>query len=242
MFICYRTEGLIIKKEDRGESDRLFTLFTKDFGKLELLAKSERKISSKLRSGLELFYLSEVEFIQGRRQKTLTDSILINKFKNLRNYSDRLRVSYAMCELLDKLVRGQEAEEKIWALLKDVFNKLNEKSAKIQNWSLIYYYFIWNLSSFLGYGLELNSCISCRKDLKPEAVFFDLKRGGTICGSCRKSIEKSGRISPDSIKVLRVFLKGDLKTLERLRVKKKELNEIASASRHYLSAVLEKTQ
>ncbi len=56
MFTHYRTQGIILKKEDRGEADRLFTIYTKDFGKLELLAKGERKIKSKLRGGLELFY------------------------------------------------------------------------------------------------------------------------------------------------------------------------------------------
>ena len=65
MFTHYRTKGIILQKTDRGETDRLFTFYTKDFGKLDLLARAERKITSKLRGGLELFYLSEVEFIQG---------------------------------------------------------------------------------------------------------------------------------------------------------------------------------
>jgi len=66
MFVHYRTQGLILKKEDQGEADLLFTIYTKDFGKLEILGRAIRKISSKLRSGAEIFYLSEVEFIQGK--------------------------------------------------------------------------------------------------------------------------------------------------------------------------------
>ena len=76
MFLNYRTKGFIFKKEDRGEADQLFTIYTKDFGKLEILGKAIRKISSKLRSGAETFYLSEIEFIQGKTYKTLTDAIL----------------------------------------------------------------------------------------------------------------------------------------------------------------------
>jgi len=44
MFTYYRAQGFILKKEDRGEADRIFTIYTKDFGKLELLAKAVRKI------------------------------------------------------------------------------------------------------------------------------------------------------------------------------------------------------
>jgi len=47
MFLKYRTQGLIFKKEERGEADQLFTVFTRDFGKLEVLGKAIRKISSK---------------------------------------------------------------------------------------------------------------------------------------------------------------------------------------------------
>lgn len=46
MFVHYRTQGLFIKEEDRGEANQLFTIFTKDFGKLEILGKAIRKISS----------------------------------------------------------------------------------------------------------------------------------------------------------------------------------------------------
>jgi len=80
MFTHYRTEGFILKKIDRGEADRIFTVYTRDFGKLDLLAKAERKIKSKLRGGLELFYLSDIEFIQGKTHKTLTDTILVENF------------------------------------------------------------------------------------------------------------------------------------------------------------------
>ena len=72
-----------MKKEDRGESDRFFTVYTKEFGKLDILGKSIRKISSKLRAGMGLFSLSEIEFIQGKALKTLTDAILNEEFRNL---------------------------------------------------------------------------------------------------------------------------------------------------------------
>jgi len=242
MFTHYRTRGFIIKKEDRGEADRLFTFFTEDFGKLELLARAERKIGSKLRAGLEIFYLSEIEFIQGKRQKTLTDSILINKFPNLKTDFKKSKVAYAIGSIVDKLVKGQEREEKIWGLLKEVFGELNKNSSKIQTWSLIYYYFLWNLLSFLGYELELQRCILCQKKLRPEDVFFSSRDGGAVCGNCRKSAKEPEKISPNVIKVLRIFLKRDLKTLGRLIIGEREMKEISSVSKRYLSEVLEKIE
>ena len=97
MFVHYRTKGFVLKKECREEADQLFTLFTKDFGKLEVLGKAIRKISSKLRANIEVFYLTEVEFIQGKNQKILTDAILIEKFKNLRENLKKLSKGGQRC-------------------------------------------------------------------------------------------------------------------------------------------------
>ena len=91
-FTHYRTQGIFLKKEDRGEADQLFTVFAEDFGKLEILGRAIRKITSKLRSASSPFYLSEIEFIQGKTYKTLTDAILIDNFKNIREYPQRLNI------------------------------------------------------------------------------------------------------------------------------------------------------
>ena len=133
MTVHYRTLGLILKKEDQKEADRVFSVYTENFGKLELLAKGERKIESKLRGGLELFYLSEIEFIQGKTYKTLTDAILIDNFKNLRKNLRALSVAHKISEVLDNLVKGQEPDEKIWQLILETFDKLNNLSEAVSH-------------------------------------------------------------------------------------------------------------
>ena len=94
----YRTQGFIVKKTDRGETDQLLTIYTKDFGKLEILGKAIRKVKSKLRGGAELFYFSEIEFIQGKTNKTLTDANLIESFPNIRKNLKKLAIAHKIAE------------------------------------------------------------------------------------------------------------------------------------------------
>ena len=155
MFFHYRSLGLIIKKDDRGEADQLFTVYTKDFGKLEILAKSIRKIYSKLRQGTEIFYLSEIEFIQGKGYKTLTSASPIEKFKNLRQDLNRLKTAYQMAEVLDDFIKGPEIDEKIWNLMVQIFRKINDPKFPAKNLQLVYRYFLFSFVSFLGYGIGL---------------------------------------------------------------------------------------
>jgi len=238
MFTHYRTQGFILKKTDRGEADRVFTVYTKDFGKLSLLAKAERKIKSKLRGGLELFYLSEVEFIQGKTHKTLTDAILLNSFGSLRKSLKKLAVAHKVSDILDRLVKGQEPDENLWQLLGETFEKLDDPSFKINHLPLIYYYFFWNLLSFLGYQPELYNCSICQKKIQPQDIFFSAKEGGLICSSCQKTTKSKKPIGPETVKIIRVFLKRDWPTLKRLRLKEDSQKDISFISRYFLRSVL----
>ncbi|PIQ05769.1 MAG: DNA repair protein RecO [Candidatus Nealsonbacteria bacterium CG18_big_fil_WC_8_21_14_2_50_37_10] len=240
MFVHYRTTGLIFKKDDRGETDQLFTIYTKDFGKLEILGKAVRKISSKLRSGAELFYLSEIEFIQGKAHKTLTDAILIKKFSNLRKDLKTLSVAYKISGILDNLIKGQEPDEKIWQLILEVFKKLDTLHLTPFTLYLIYYYFLWNLFSILGYQPELYNCALCQKRLRPEKLYFSQGEGGVICQNCFKGAKQASEIKPEIIKILRLILKRNWQILSKLKIELKYMKPLELISGNYLSFIKEK--
>ena len=239
MFFHYRTKGFILKKVDSGEADRIFTIFTKEFGKLEILAKAIRKIGSKLRGGMEIFYLSDIEFIQGKTHKTLTDAILIENFLNLRKDLKKLKIAFDISEIVDSLIRGEERDEKIWELLKETLERLNKISLSIKECWLIYYYFLWNFLSILGFKPQLNSCSICQKKLLPQDLYFSFEEGGVICQNCSKKIKEKKKISPGTVKILRLILEKNFDFLKKLKVEKEQQKEIREISENYLSRIKE---
>lgn len=230
MAIHYRTQGIILKKINRGEADQLFTVYSKDFGKLEILGKAIRKIKSKLRAGAELFYFSEMEFIQGKTYKTLTDAILIDKFSNLRNDLGKLAIAYKISEIFNTLIKGQEKDENLWSLLLEIFDRLNKLEIRNLKLEIFYYYFFWNLLSILGYQPELYNCAVCQKRLTAERLFFNLKEGGVICNHCKKNVKSIIEISPEVVKILRILIQKDWQTCKRLRIEKSSLDELKKVS------------
>jgi len=232
MFTHYRTRAFIFKKSDSGEASRLFSAYAKDFGRLELLAKSVRKIKSKLRAGLDIFYLSEIEFIQGKAHKTITDAILIKKFGNIRKDLDKLKIAYQIAELFDNLVKEQEPDETVWQLLNETFDRLDKSADKFR---IIYYYLFWNLLSLLGYCPELYHCSLCRKKILPGRICFDPREGGLICGQCRKTglIE----IPDNAVKIIRILLNRDWPVLRRLRVDEEDFDQLEKISQHCFSRI-----
>ena len=238
MFVNYRTLGLVLKKEDRGEADQLFTIYTKDFGRLEILGKAIRKISSKLRSGIEVFYLSDVEFIQGKIYKTLTDAISIEKFQNLRKDLERLKIAYQISEVFDNFVKGEEPDESIWQLLVEVFQQLNNLQLKTYNLQLIYYYFFWNLISILGYKPELYLCTICQQKLKPEKLYFSEKTGGIVCQNCGRKTKTPLEVRPEIVKILRIIINSDWRTLSKIKLKDEYLQSLNEISKAYENKIV----
>jgi len=226
-----------LKKVERGENDQLLTVYTKDFGKLEILGKAIRKIKSKLRGETDIFYLSEIEFIQGKAYKTLTDAILIEKFENIRKSLKKLKIAYQIAKIFDELVKGQEKDENLWNLLLETFDRLNSRSLLTVHCLLIYYYFLWNFFSILGYQPELYNCSICQKKIKPEILYFNPKEGGIICSQCYKKIKKGKKISLETIKILRVLFKNGWKTFKKLKLNPENLKELKIISDYFLSSL-----
>lgn len=236
MFLHYRTLCVILKKEDRGEADQIFTVFTRDLGKLEILGKSIRKITSKLRSGIDLFSISEIEFIQSKTYKILTDALLVKQFKNIKKDLLRLKIAFQISKVADELIEGQERDEKIWKLLVQTFERLNNFSEPRPAFKLIYYYFLWNLINLLGYKPEIYFCLSCQKRLRPEKLYFS-REGGTLCNECSKKDKFAILATTESIKILRKILEKNWNILRKLKVEKKHFEDLEKISRFYIKTI-----
>ncbi len=234
MAVHYRTQGFIFKQDNFKEADQLFTIYTKDFGKLKILGRAIRKIKAKLRGNTQLFSFLELEFIQGKSYKTLTNTIVIDKFSGIHKDLEKLKIAYQLSEVLDDLIKGQEPDEKIWCLLNETFDRLNDCKLKI-----IYYYFLWNLLSILGYHPQLKNCALCRKKLKPQKLSFIPEQGGIICSNCLKDKKEAIDISPETIKVLRLILNKDWLIIRKLKkISESNLNNLENISDSFLNFIL----
>jgi len=216
MTTYYRTKGFVLKKKEHGEADRIFTIFSEDFGRVEIRARAVRKIISKLRGGIDGVYFSEIEFIQGKNYKTLTDAEALDKFKGIPQNPKNLAVFNKIAEVLDSFVKGEEKDEKIFKLLKETLRRLNNSEPSPEIRSLTYSYFFWNFFSELGYMPEVNKCAKCDGKLMPYNLYFSSSGGGIICKQC--AVKDCKKINSDIVKILRLIFKREWQILSRLKV------------------------
>jgi len=81
----YQTEAIIIKKVKLGEADRILTLYTPGYGKIEAVAKGVRRPKSKMAGHLELLTCSQIRLARGRNLDTIIGSQTIDSFMTLKN-------------------------------------------------------------------------------------------------------------------------------------------------------------
>src|SRR5581483_11158034 len=124
-----KTEGIIIKRRNFGEADRILTVFTKDHGKLQLKAKGVRRITSRRSSHTELLNLTSLYLYQGRNMYLLTEAIVVENFSQLKNDLLSVGFAYHICELIDGLCPENQENQKVFDLLKQtLFALKNDKN------------------------------------------------------------------------------------------------------------------
>jgi len=79
-----KDQGFVIRRINFGDSHRFITLFTKNNGKVEVVAKGVRKITSKRASSVELLNLIEFQSVHTSKNFILTEVKLLDSFENLK--------------------------------------------------------------------------------------------------------------------------------------------------------------
>lgn len=122
----YTTEGIVLKRTDVGEADSLFTLYTRDFGKMRALAQGVKKEGAKLKGHLEPFGMASVSFVIGRSGARLTHASLLNFWEEMCLSFSKLRAARYMADLVDAHCGEGERDSALWEFFSEKLQILAE--------------------------------------------------------------------------------------------------------------------
>lgn len=127
MLRTYRTEGIIIKRRNFGETDRFLTVFTKQRGKIQIKALGVRKISSRRSPHVELLNHSILYLHIGRGLPILTEAQTVEDFSLIKSDLTKVGFSYHICELIDGLCAENQENRTVFFLLQKTLKSLSGK-------------------------------------------------------------------------------------------------------------------
>mgnify|MGYP001560461512 CR=1 FL=1 len=144
--------AIVLARKNWREFDQMISLYTREQGKVEGLAKGIKKMISKNSSNLEILSLVEIEIAQGKEVDHLTKVQSIKIFKNIFSDFDKIFLANYVVKLADANILTQERDENIFNLIVSFLEFLN--SAEKVNSLNLSTGFIFKLWHCLGFGVE----------------------------------------------------------------------------------------
>ncbi len=216
----YKTEAIILHRKTLKDADRLILCYSKDFGKLKLVAKGARKAKSKMAGSLEPFTLANIVVAEGKNLDILI-SVKAIKYKNPRELSHgELRFLFIVSEMLDMMAMENEADEELYKHIKEVFYG---KSIKNEFHFLLA---VAHILNHFGYSPELNRCVVSEGEIEPANTYFNCRLGGAVSASHKNQEGISMKISANAVKFLRIIFGENQEILSRIKIPQKNIDEV----------------
>lgn len=232
----YKTNALVLRRIPLGETDKIVTLFTREYGKLSAVAKGARKTTSRLAGAAEPLMLLRALLAEGMNLDVLTQCEIRESFPGVRgDFGLFLRATYA-CELLDRLTVERDAAPEAFDLLLStlyVLQRAVDPDATLHAFEL-------QLMAQVGYEPRLDACARCDRDFsetEPPAA-YSAPRGGGLCGPCAdQARDETLKMSPETAAMmLRLGAEEDARALAAIDLApavRDEMNRILRAHLRY---------
>lgn len=223
-----KTEGIVIRTTAYAESDVIITIYSKQIGKIGMLARGAKKTNSRLAAISQLFTYGNYLFRHTRGLGTLSQGEIIHSFRGIRE--DLFKTAYAayIVELTDKLTDDFVASAALFDLLYFSLNYINDN----YDAEIVSFIFETKMLAFAGITPRLDRCAVCGK--REDRFFsFSVIEGGFLCRRCQEDEPRSLHVSEATAKLLKLFLSMDIRRLGKISVKKTTRNEINKVLTQY---------
>lgn len=202
MALC-KTEAIVLKTHNFGESSKIVTIYTQKYGKNKVVAKGARRPKSTLRGSLEpVTHVSVVFYTKdGRELQTLSQSDIMTSFHQLQIDLHRFAYAHAVCELLDRLTPLEVENRAVFTLTLETFRAM--ETVRPADLVILLWFFELRIVSLLGFRPELDTCVDCKGEIRGTSLGFSLPKGGVLCSPCAVKDEEAYALTHESQAYLR---------------------------------------
>ena len=213
-----KTDALILGTLDYGESDRIVTFYSREFGKLSGIAKGARRSKRRFVGNLDPpSHTKLLIFKDDRRELArIDDGTLVEGFRGIKGNIDRFGEACYMIELLRELTpEGLHIDglfETVVGFLQ--FLQLSDRP------ELTLRFFEIKLLTLLGYMPHLSGCVGCSDDdisANGGEIFFSAVSGGVLCNPCARVSSDASPVASGTAGFLSMASRLSIDKLPRLQ-------------------------
>lgn len=222
-----KIEGIVIRSIDYGEANKIVTIFSKEGGKLGMMARGAKKPNSRLSSVSELFTYGSYLFRSSSGLGTMTQGEVVHSFRTIRE--DLFKTAYTayIAEITEKLTDEKQPNSQLFHLLYHSLRYINED----YDAEVIAFIYALKMLVYAGLAPQVNYCVRCQNEKRPYS--FSIKEGGFLCARCENVDRYRIPLSDATQRLLPLFFKIEITQIGTISLKEKTKQEIRTVLHHY---------
>ncbi|MHB8140356.1 MAG: DNA repair protein RecO [Vulcanimicrobiaceae bacterium] len=190
----FSTAGIVLRARPLGEADRIVTLFTQEYGKLDALAKGARRQRSALSGRLEFANACRFEMHRGRTLDIIVSAQILAVYWQRLLEPATYAAAQVVVELVDMFCEPELALPEVYALLSGALAAMTtcgDALALLTRFEL-------RLLDALGFAPPTDACIACGAPL-PAGAFLDAQAGGFLGPECHQAWQSLPSLDADDM-------------------------------------------
>lgn len=185
------TDAINLKAYNLSEADKIIVMYSKDKGLIRGVAKGVKKPKSKLGARMDLLVANKLMLYKGKNLDRICQAEALNTFHKTRNNMDKIFYSLYITEVVSNFgVEDDPCSNEIYNLLYKALDKICNASDTIEILIAVIKFQI-KMMQISGFGIELDTCLCCGKQVENENMYFSSVKGGVVCKECNTSFKIS---------------------------------------------------
>jgi DNA repair protein RecO (recombination protein O) len=240
----YATEAIVLRRADFGEADRLLTILTPKMGKLRVMAKGARKITSRKAGHVELFTRVKLLIAQGRTFDIVSQAETIEPHRPLREELQRGMLAHYFAEMAEQFAQEDNEDVPLYETLAEGLMWLSE----CVHLPLAARAFEMRLLTLAGYRPQVFKCAdtgaALETDLKPDdtkiTTLFSPAHGGALCAAAASRAREGMMLTRDALTLLRILQLQTFEEIDKLDAPETTQTQVERALQRQLAFVMER--
>lgn len=199
-------EGIVLTRTSLREFDEIISIITRERGRVDVVARGVKKITSKLSSHLEPLSRIIFDSVQGKEMVILKTVSPLQSYSKIRtHYIKSLQGEFA-AHTLYRLTRPGNLDQGMFDLFSTWLGVLDTvdtvSDCRFLDW------FVLKLMSEIGFYPRYAACAQCGR--KEDLVYWSFAAGGTVCSLCANT----ARLQDDSLFRISSHVLADITRLD----------------------------
>jgi DNA repair protein RecO (recombination protein O) len=184
--VISKTDAIVLHTRRFRESSKIVTLYTREFGKIGVVAKGAMQTRSRIAAMLQpMAVISTVIYRkEGRELQNLSKAEPLERFARIETSLEAMSAGLTIVELVNATMHDEERHEELYETIVEALRALGAEGDETS----VLLWFMARLAHLLGYSVRTGSCGVCDEpiavDQTPQ-VPYSIAMGAPLCSEHR---------------------------------------------------------